>query len=104
MKSLISFIFVLSIFGTISCSNSDFEDITNIENCLSLNIGDSKERVLDVMGTPNVKFNSGMSLQYHPTRAFSSCQVVLTFEPNESGEAKLVKKFCDDGKVYKCAG
>lgn len=74
----------------------------NIKNCMKLRIGDSQAEVLRVMGKPSNTFRNGESLQYHPTKAFSSCQVVLTFKISDDGELNLTRKFCDDGVEYKC--
>ena len=74
----------------------------NIENCMKLKIGHSQTEVLSIMGEPNMMFRNGESLQYSPTRAFSSCQVLLTFKSSEGGELELIRKFCDDGVKYRC--
>ena len=74
----------------------------NIENCMKLKIGDTQTEVLGVMGEPDSVFRNGESLQYNPTRVFSSCQVLLTFKSSDGSDLMLTRKFCDDGVKYRC--
>ena len=95
-SSVIIFLFLIIVWYVASINQE------NIKNCMKLRIGDTQADVLRAMGKPSNIFRNGESLQYHPTRAFSSCQVVLTFEESKNGELELTKKFCDDGVIYTC--
>lgn len=90
-------LFVLFLGWYVASTNTQ-----NIKSCMKLRIGDSQAKVLSVMGKPSNIFRNGESLQYHPTKAFSSCQVILTFKSSDNGELMLVRKFCDDGVKYTC--
>ncbi|WP_045858892.1 hypothetical protein [Teredinibacter purpureus] len=101
MKIVVSFIVLVFLFFVFN-PYEYYMGGKNIANCMALKDGSSKANVLKVMGEPSNVFDQGKSLQYHPTKPLSSCQVRLEFEEINKGVLILRSKFCDDGEVYKC--